>query len=292
MKLILIPILILLYYTNSHAQKTQQDVQVLSYNIGLNGITAGVGAIINKHKDQTWYDSFFKGFYQGCIGGVCIYTGKSLAFQINHQQNYAYCWPSRIMYSAGTSIVENAALNNTFGENWNIDLWLFRLDVSLKNHSSCKVRFLLSSVYSLSSMYAFVPDAHFDLRRTVQTGTVVFSTNNMIESLYYGYTYGNSIAVKTNSTLYSEYHIVAHELIHTYQNTEYEIFNTWLAPLQNKVPDKVRMIFDQYIYFDVSYYMLFYELQGTYSSQYYYKNFYELEAEYFATEQFIPEQRW
>ena len=51
-------------------------------------------------------------------------------------------------------------------------------------------------------------------------------------------------------------------------------------------------VINKYIYFDFSYFMLFYEMQGRYDSQYYYKNFYELEAEYFATDQYIPEKRW
>jgi hypothetical protein len=283
---------ILLLYTDSPAQKINQDLQLLSYNIGLNGLAAGVGAIINKHKDQTWYQSFTKGFCQGCLGGLCIYTGKTLTFKINNQRNYLYCWPSRIIYSAGTSIVENAALNNDFGKNWNIDLWLFRCDLSFNEHPSIKARLLLSSIYSIGSLYYVAPNIRLDFCRTAMTGAFIFSTDSLIQDFYQGYTVGNSIAVRTNSPVYNEYHIVAHELIHTYQNNEYEIFNTWLEPLAEKVPANIKMIFDKYLYLDVSNYQLFYLTQGSYSKQYYYKNFYELEAEYFATNQYIPLKRW
>ena len=289
---ILILLIIFSFYINTNAQKGKQDIQLLAYNIGFNGVTAGIGSIIYKDKNQKWVECFAKGFYQGCLGGLFIYSGKKLIFELNNQKNDLYGWPSKILYYAGASIAENAALNKKFGKYWNIDIWAFRCDFSFGENSYFKARLMVSSIYS--AVY-LLPKANFDWRRSAMTGTLIFSTNSMING-HYGIAPVKAVGISTyfdNIPGYNEYYVISHELIHTYQFREYQIFNSWLKPFEEKVPKKIKNIFINYLYLDISYMPVFYYLQGgEHNSQYYFKNFYEFEAEHFSTNTFVPLKRF
>lgn len=54
----------------------QQERTVFLYNLGFGGITAGIGAVINKPKDVNWKNAILKGFWQGSVGGVLNYAGR------------------------------------------------------------------------------------------------------------------------------------------------------------------------------------------------------------------------
>jgi hypothetical protein len=75
MRKALITILALfLFSTKSFAQ--YQERQVFVYNIALGGITSGIGATINKKKEDKILPTFFRGFKYGCIGGFFLMEAK------------------------------------------------------------------------------------------------------------------------------------------------------------------------------------------------------------------------
>ncbi len=49
------------FTTSSYSQN--QERTVLLYNIGLGGITSGIGGIINKPKEISWEKAFIKAFW-------------------------------------------------------------------------------------------------------------------------------------------------------------------------------------------------------------------------------------
>lgn len=262
--------------TNAVAQ--HQEREVLIYNTSLGLITAGIGAIINKPQHSNWRKAFLKGAWQGSIGGFINYCGKKTLYQINQKQDDFFAIPARILHAAGNSIVENAALNKPFLENWHIDYGPARVDFTLKGRF--KVRFLPEIIYSTIKT---APYGKFDLRRSLTSGVLVFKTDNPLYSI--GISHGRSVLYTTNRYLNpNQYQIIAHEYVHTYQFEDFQVINAWLKPIQEKVKSKsIRKIFSNYIYFDAPYVLPFYELEGRYPNNRYYKNFFEFEAQRFST---------
>jgi hypothetical protein len=270
----------LLFCTTCLAQ--QQEQKVLLYNIGFGGLSAGLGSIFNTPKGQNWKKSFIKGFWQGCIGGSLHYTGKKTVYLINKNQNLAAAWPAKLQHAAGSSIIENAALRKPFLKNWNFDLGPVRLDYAIDG-GKLRARFLTVSIYACIAGFSH---GQLDSKASVFTGTFVFENSNLISAHYAGISYGRAISYYND---FDKYHTIAHELIHVYQFSEYLNFNTWIYPLTNHVKsEKIKHVFENYIYMDVPYFVLFYALEGRHSDYYYYRNFYEFEAERFSTNAFVP----
>lgn len=282
-------ILFLLNVFRSNAQN--QESQVLFYNVGFGGMTSGVGALINKPKGTNWKKIFIKAFWQGSIGGFLNYTSKKTLYLNNKYQNNNFSWPSKLMHSASTSIMENAALNEPFLQNWNIDYGLIRVDFSLAKKKVLKVRLLPEAIYAIivASKYG-----KFDLKNTVETGNIIFSSENllMLPNGEYrtGISIGRAIAFVDNfPNNINKYQLLAHEIIHQYQYGEYQVLNSWLKPIEPKIKSKIlSTIFRKYIYLDLPYIILPYFLEGQYDYPHYFKNFYEFEAERFSTNSFVP----
>jgi len=259
-----------------------QERQVLLYNIGLGGLTSGIGSIINTPKGQNWKKNFVRSFWQGCAGGVLHYTGKKTVFLINKNQSLSMAWAAKLQHAAGSSITESAAANRPFLQNWNINVGPVRIDYSFGNRK-LNLRFLASSVYTCIAGFSL---GTLDAKSSLMTGVLVFKTDKLISGDYAGGTYGTGIVYYNDS---GKFHTIAHEYIHSLQYSEYVTFNTWLNPLTSKVgSNKLKNVFQNHIYLDLPYLNLFYWLEGQYSYYYYYRNFYELEAERFATNSYVP----
>ena len=72
-----------------------QEAFLAVYNVGFGGITSGVGAMINKKKDNKLFTTFWTGFKRGCIGGGITYLGKKISYQINNNSQAIWAWPSQ-----------------------------------------------------------------------------------------------------------------------------------------------------------------------------------------------------
>jgi hypothetical protein len=264
----------------------QQERQLFIYNVGFGSLTSGIGAVINKSKGTDWKHAFLKGCWQGGIGGALSFAGKKAAYLITKNQNLLYGWPSKLLHAAGTSIIENAALNEPFLQNWNIDYGPIRFDFSINGQSRPKIRLL---PYGLYAIIVASRNAYFDPGTTLLTGNVSFYSRSEYVQVrggsFKGVSYGRSFVYADRIV---QSYVIPHELIHIYQFREYQVFNTWFKPLTHKVTNKtIRKIFDRYVFADIPFFSGFYLLE--YSKTYnYFRNFYEFEAERFASNRDVP----
>ncbi len=286
---ILVSVLVLLLFcTTVYPQSGRQETEVAVYNIVFGGIIGGVGAVINKPKNTQWKKVFVKGFWQGTIGGGLNYGGKKILYQINKKDEKIFAWPAKILHAAGMSIIENAALNEPFLQNWNINYGPVRFDFSVGKKHRFKARLL--PVALLASYWAS-KSGSFDLKSTLITGNIVFRNYNAIlikvgDNYFEGYSFGRAIGIGqewigTNT-------ILAHEIVHEFQYDDFQLLNTWLKPIEKKISNKFLLtIFKNYVYFDTPFFWLAYSIAGR-KHQNYYSNFFEFEAERFATNKYVP----
>lgn len=262
------------------AQK--QDRELLIYNTALGGVTAGIGAVINKEKTDNWKTAFAKGFWQGSIGGTLNYASKKTLYLVNKKQELAYAWPSNILQAAGNSIIENAAFRRPFLRHWNIDLWLVMLDFSTASIDDVRIRFLPSTLYSIPmASYRSV----FDFPTTFLTGQLAFRSKDAFIQMwggsYLGFSYGRAFHYVNNS---EKYQTITHEIIHNYQFRQYQVLNAWFSkPAKKASGPRLRKLFSDYVYPDAPYFDGIYLLEGYHDFTHYYRNYFELEAERFAT---------
>lgn len=272
-----------------YAQK--QERTVFFYNVGFGGLTSGIGAVINKPKGGNWKKYFVKGLWQGSIGGLINYSGKKTLYLNNQHQNKAFFWPAKLLNSAGTSIMQNASLNEPFLENWNIDYGLVRFDFALHNKSKFKVRLLPIGIYAIIAVSRY---GKFDLENTLATGQIIFSSKELLRfpngNTDAGYSFGRGVVFVNNSQVYpNKYKLLAHEMVHQFQYNDYQVFTTWLNPLGRKIKSPtLKNIFTKYVYPDIPFSFISYALAGHYRQPHYFKNFYEFEAERFSSNSHVP----
>jgi hypothetical protein len=276
-------IVVLLLSISSFAQ--HQERRMFMYNACFGGITAGVGAVINKPKDLNWRKAFLKGIWQGSIGGALNYSGKKMLHQVSQHQEVAYGLPAKVLHAAGTSIVENAALGAPFLQNWSIDYGPVRFDFSISGSRRFKARFLPMSI---NAVVGASKHHRLDLKTTLLTGSIAFGTHNgnlvVRRGVYvYGVSYDRAFAYTATPSDSVRHEIIAHELVHQFQYRDYQVFNSWLKPLEAKVKSPtLQTIFSKYVYFDIPYLWPAYLLEGRKEYPYNYGNFFELEADHFS----------
>jgi hypothetical protein len=261
-----------------------QNEKLLLYNVGFGAITSTIGAVINKPKHSSWKQVALKSLWQGSIGGLLHYTGKKGLYLINKHQSLGYAWPAKLVHNAGSCIIENAALNQPFLQNWNIDVGPVRFDFSLNGKKSFTARFL---PWSINCIIAGASDGRFDARTSLLTGNITFKSDDALPGNNMGFSYGRSIVYLDGT--YETLAVIAHELVHQFQYNDYMVFNTWLTPLQSTIKsERLKTIFKKYIYLDLPWFLPFYALEGEHGHFHYYRNFFEFEAQRFATNRYVP----
>jgi len=225
-------LVIFLFYStfaNSQQRREDTDFSLFAYNVGFGGITAGIGAIINKPKDTPVHKAFLNGFYQGCFGGMLQYGGKKLAYQIVKRENYWYGWSAKLVHNAGASIVENAAMSRPFGRYWNIDLGPLRFDFVFNTEDDpFRVRVSPMIIYDIIAIGVQSNSSQIDWGKSLKMGTLVFYTN---ESLY-GYKRRQDVVgtAYSKSFIYTSqtnniYKTNVHELVHLFQYREHLVLS-------------------------------------------------------------------
>ena len=269
----------------------RQERTVIVYNVGFGGLTSGIGAVINKPKGANWKKHFVKGFWQGSVGGLINYSSKKTLYLNNRYQSKAFFWPAKILHSAGTSIMQNASLNQPFLEYWNIDYGLVRVDFAIHNKKHFSVRLLPAGIYATIAASSF---GKFDLENTLLTGHIVFSNKQLLRysngNTTAGVSFGRALAFTNNKQVYpNPFRILAHEIVHQFQYNDYQILTTWLEPLGQRIKSKtIKTIFTRYVYPDIPFTLISYNLAGRYANPHYFRNFYEFEAERFSTNSYVP----
>lgn len=268
-----------------NAQKrSDQNLELLLYNIGYGLVVGGIGAVINKHPQQKWQNALLKGAGQGALGGYVMYLGKKMTYPVAYNRNLGYSWGAKLVHGMGVSMVENAGLNQNFWDTWNLHVGFIRFEVDTRNFA-----FRAKAMpYAMSSVLMASRIGELSWGRTLLTGTPYFKTHQLIFNRFVGYSYWNDMTIDESRP--DKYRTVAHEYLHIFQHREYLTLNTWVHPIFEKwrTQSNTFRAFDQYIYPDIPYFGLFYELEGRHKGNCYYKNFYEFEAQRFSTRSFVP----
>lgn len=249
------------------------------YNIGLGSVFSGIGALINKKPKERWDKVLLKGMGQGALGGYLIYESKNLIGKIEQKQSLEYSWYGKFVNSAGTSIIENASSNRNFWEQWHLNIGFNRLEFYTKDKFRVKYKIMPASLI-LTSAVAF--NTKFELKKTLQTGEFIFSTNDpKFESG--ARAYGNILAF-TNDRL-NDYSLYSHEIIHIYQYYDYNFVNTYFnKPIENwQSKSNTFNEISNFLYFDLQGAVLrpLYLLENG-NRNCYFDNFFENEAGFYS----------
>lgn len=225
-------VIILLFITSA---AKAQEVKYAVYNTVSSGLIGGVGAGLNKHKGQSFFQAFKRGFVKGCVGGAVSYSSKYFNMKTN------LIWPSRIINSIGSSMTYNTIRNNSLFSQINIQFYFGY--ITLKNK---KIGYDLDLITIASSLYMFSA-YRFDVKNTINSGSLVFQ-NNDTSGKTRGKAFGNCIWYKESSknvvgelkeykilkaTIYipevvnvnTTQSIINHEIIHTFQYDNYNFYN-------------------------------------------------------------------
>jgi len=273
----------------ANAQFAAQRTKFALYNVGFNGLASGIGAVINKDEGQRWQQAFWKGIGQGALGGLMMHSGKALTYQIYKQENLLYAWPSHLVHAAGASIVQNAANNRNFWEQWHINLWLLRLDYAVED-KKFQARVFPSGLYGYFMLEA---DGRLNFRRSLATGLLYFDYDDY--TFYDGRSQATSIIVGLDESIYGRaeyYSLAAHEVAHSLQYEGFVYLNPLFSELDKTWKEKHQWYqnLSRFIYFDLNglYFLGIYHLiEGGFDNPCYWQNFYEKEAEHYSHLRFV-----
>lgn len=265
----------------SPAKAQHYEAKAVAYNVFLGGITAAAGSIINKKKNEKWYNVFVKGLVVGGGGGALMYTGKKLNTLIANENNLGYGWLSRSVFCAGTSIVENVSSGRNFWSVWHYDVGFMRVeyDSELKK---VQPKVMLSS---LVATLFIAGHGKFDLNTSLRSGTPTFRTPTITyQPALIGSTVTNAFllsdSVVTGRTFYDLY---AHEMIHSFQFGEFSGVNHFFNPYTDRWQTTSRGFnkLHRWVYGDLNHELMlmnYFIIQGG-SKRNYCNNYLENEAE-------------
>jgi hypothetical protein len=252
------------------------------FNIGFGGVIGGIGAVINKKPNQKTGKQFLKGFGQGALDGYLLFESKRMIGRFAKTGNYAYVWSSKLVNSAGASIIENAAANADFLEEWHLNFGFARFEMRTKDslHFRCKIMpFALGGV-----MYGFA-NGTLAVNETLKTGSFVFTSNNLLQKREaIGLAAVNTILYKKNNGIANNELVIGHELIHTFQHEQSFGINTYLDKPLKKLEQNKKWFKKYQTIFYTEYNFLIdtgiYTLNNSYDI-----NLYEREASFYTEKQ-------
>ncbi len=261
----------------------QNKTELAFYNIGLGALGSSIGSVINKKPNEKWGKVFFKGFRQGALGGYLIHESKNLLGLIGERRKLEYSWGAKILNAAGVSIVENAALNKNFWKKWHFDIGFNRFELELEN--KLKFRYKIKPM-AFVSVIITASNNKFEFEESFRTGEFIFTNDkvSLFGTPVTGKAIGKSVVID-KSLLDTEYEIIAHEILHTYQYEDYNFVNSFfesdLKIAETKYPrfDRLRDLF--YLDFHGALFFGLYGLEeiGKNSSS---DNFFENEADQYS----------
>jgi len=289
MKSIFLSITILFFSkVNLIAQsKHKQEIQIATQNILFGGFVSGLGSGFNKEDGEKFSKAFFRGFKWGTLGGLGMYAGKKLTYQINSKNELLYGWGSKFIHSAGISIIQNTANGEEPFNKWHTNFGFLRFEVDVTSKPKMQLRIMPVSlaVFTYASFMSSL-----DLKKTFLFGTPIFQTDPSFFNNSLGANTANAIHIPDNLREQTNY-VLAHENIHTLQFNEYLTINMFFKKPVSRIKSKfnktdLSKILDKYIYLDIPYIRVPYLLLRG-STNCYYRNPFEKEAEHFATNSFV-----
>ncbi len=250
------------------------------FNIGIGGIIGGVGAIINKKPGDRTGNVLLKGLWQGALGGYVIFESQRLVREFAETGDFSFVWPAKLVNSAGTSIIENAAANRDLWERWHLNIAFNRFEINTAENFRLSYRIMPAALFS--TVYSFT-NAKLDPDLSLRMGTFVFKASEISsDPSIFGQSRTNSIVIKEGI---KGRVALPHELIHNFQYERLSGFNAfWDKPLENLSEDfpwinTYNKIF--YTDFNAVLHSSLYYLANPNQENYLENNIFEREAEYF-----------
>lgn len=263
------------------------EAKSMVYNTLIGGISAGVGALINKKANEKPGKAFIKGFIIGSGGGALMYTGKKTNMLIARNKNISYAWLSRAVFSAGNSIVENGSANRLWYSQWHYDLGFIRFEIKTLGMPVIVPR-LMPSAFGAFAFTAF--HGHLNVKNSLLSGTFIFENVRISYAPYLvGSTTGNNVLFVDSLHSNPLFHeVFAHEMVHTCQFQELSGFNYYFNPLTDKWRSRSPAFkkISKYVYGDLNYELMlinYFFVQGSIIRNRYCHNFLENEAEVLTT---------
>ena len=248
-------------------------------NVGIGCILGGVGAVINKDPDQRVGSVFLKGMGQGALGGYLVFESKRLVREFSKTGDYSYVWPSKIVNSAGTSIIENAAANRDFWARWHLNIGFNRIEVNTKENFRLSYRILPFSF--LATGYA-ATQGKLDTKTSIKIGAFTFRKKSEKDEPY-GSATANAMIINSGITGNLA---LPHEIIHIYQYESFSGINSYFPKLESNYAKELRVssfynFYQKVFHTDYNYLLkgllyLMADIPG------YSKNIFEIEAEYYS----------
>lgn len=241
-------ILLFLILSIKKTQAQDSDLEFALVNVGLSSIIGGVGAVINKEPDQAFGKVLLRGLSQGALGGYVVFESKRMLRAFARSENYIYVWPSKVVNAAGNSIIENAAYNRDFGEQWHLNIGFSRFDIYTGEKFKIQYRIM---PFSLSTTIASFGNYSFDPKESLRLGTFVF-TGKTVEvrgrSDFLAGTNDNIMYIKPSTSIDTK----AHELVHIYQYEQFSGINAYLDKPSKMLEKKFGLykIYTNYFYTD------------------------------------------
>lgn len=219
-------------FSSSSLHSQNNNTEAAIYNIGIGSIFSGIGAVINKEPKEKFGKVLFKGMAQGALGGYLVFESKVIAGRIAKDRDLTYGWPAKFVNSAGTSIIENAASNRNFWEQWNLNIGFNRIEFHTKD--KLQVKYRIQPISFLLTAYTAVNNK-FEPKLSLRLGEFVFSGNNYYhknDNPYLGAAIGTSVLLNPETGGFN-YNTVAHEMIHVFQYHDFNVLNAYMnKPLQ------------------------------------------------------------
>src|SRR5690554_5177464 len=280
MKKLVTAFLIILFSSNLTYSQAN-DAEAMLYNVGFGGISGAVGAMINKKENEKLGKVALKGFLQGSLGGYVTFESKRILRKANNNNDWKLNWCAKIVNAGGTSIKENAALNQDFWEKWHLNIGFNRIEFNTKDKLSISYKIMpVALAYTAGAFFRF----DFDPKNSLKYGEVIFKSNDL--NGYVGTAIpGCLIYLDTPNYIHNQNNTITHEIIHLYQSNDFSVFNTYYQkPLNSwKQKNKTVNTLDKFLYVEAHYI----PLRATYviatnSSSRYYGNFLEHEAGFYS----------
>jgi hypothetical protein len=262
------------------------DGVYILYNCLVGGITGSLGSLINRDGHTSWKKAVFRGFAGGIAGGTLMYSGKRMTALVAERRSLLWAYPARMVFSAGNSMVENAASARPLFSRWHYDLGFLRMEYSVTDGSfSPKVMPSFLAGYLISATLG-VPD----LRNSLKSGTFYFRTHKIpVPGLLTAVNFGNSILVLDSMNTGRYFHLVsAHELVHSFQFQEWSGVNSFFIPASSSLRARSPLFAKAapWIYFDLNYELMlvnYFLVNQGFRDHGYCNNFLENEAEFLST---------
>ena len=150
-----------------------------------------------------------------------------------NNDTYAFVYPSKVLNSAGNSIIENAARNDNFWVRWHINFGFNRLDIYTQDQLKFQYSIIIFPLYG--TLLNASKGRKLNLKKSLQLATIVFDDPNL-DAL--GRAGANIITLKSSVIAVSK-RTEAHELIHTYQYEQLSGINFYLDSVTRDYKKKV-----------------------------------------------------